>query len=412
MPTGRKLLWGIAFAVAGCSLGTRGAQESATAPQPPGSVGTASSPGTLGPATSLDMGPSSPSSTAPGSAVGGMDDGGSPSGGAQDGGIQSADMGGQPAPCVPLLEDPISFSWTTESVGDGSSEVRTLSADPSNIYVGTDHGDVYASAGNGSWAKVAPAADGQTFVAAVADDQSGLLAAETHDGTGLVLHSADGGHSWTSASVPVPLQDIRSADQSIYALSETSIWQSIDDGMTWTELDFQSPGPAATSAKAIWTTGDEIGVLGSAPGADGQPLTVSVFHASQDAGHNWSRTVIPAGEALALYGRGQNTLLLVGFDGFIARSDNFGSTWTTQCTAGVSATLESISGSDQTDEFFVVGDGGTLLHTVDGGKNWKTISVPAVSNLHAVGIQKGELFIGADGGAILHGRPSVSSPRS
>ena len=59
-----------------------------------------------------------------------------------------------------------------------------------------------------------------------------------------------------------------------------------------------------------------------------------------------------------------------------------GAAWATQ-NAGTQANLSGVWGSGR-DDVFVVGDGGTILRTNDGGATWNTQFSPVTFNLHAI----------------------------
>lgn len=179
---------------------------------------------------------------------------------------------------------------------------------------------------------------------------------------GTISRSMDGGLTWTPQSVgdsrvvSVLFRDSLNGT----ALNATShYFHTTDGGLTWGNAVGELP---------------DLGVYGMA--FDGC-ITASGMHAVGDIGYIWG-LALPVGE-WELRSTGFQTNLnavefaapgvafICGWDGFIARTDDYGLSWTTQ-NSGVAGDLYDIQFLDA-NEGWIVGES-AALHTIDGGTTW------------------------------------------
>jgi hypothetical protein len=111
-------------------------------------------------------------------------------------------------------------------------------------------------------------------------------------------------------------------------------------------------------------------------------------------------------------------MLIVGGSGEIWKSTDLGTNWTKK-TSGVNAQLRSVSSDHgSTTDKLVCGNNGTVLKSNDGGETWSNISpgistnfrsaINASDKIHVVGLG-GSILLTADGGANWFAQDSPTS---
>lgn len=117
------------------------------------------------------------------------------------------------------------------------------------------------------------------------------------------------------------------------------------------------------------------------------------------------RDIVTAARDLAFFPNG--TGFLVGEGGLIARTTDGGGTFK-RIDSLVNATLNAVR-LDGEASVWIVGDAGTVLRSVDEGRTWSTHPLPAGTALRDLAVSKGRAWIPA-AGALYVSRASESSP--
>jgi photosystem II stability/assembly factor-like uncharacterized protein len=133
------------------------------------------------------------------------------------------------------------------------------------------------------------------------------------------------------------------------------IFQTTDEGMTWTRPD-SGTRVALTAVSFAAQAGIAVGEAGT-------------ILRSDDGGLNWTAQFSgTTGSLGAVSVVDADTAIAVGEGGIILRTDDGGITWTSQ-KSGTALTLNGVSFTDS-DTGTVVGEAGTILRTDDGGVTW------------------------------------------
>lgn len=209
-------------------------------------------------------------------------------------------------------------TWTQVSSGTGESLNDVVRFDDGAMLAVGDGGAVLTNAtGTAAWIQ----REGPTALDLVALDPLGLGEAVAADAEGRVYHTTDGGATWAaSASAPANFQarDLRftSAQEGWVVgsgFSQSAIFRTTDGGTTWTPVPGIRGAYAAVDAEGehVWATnvGDLIAY-------------------SHDGGDTW-QTLDPGDVfgATDLAFWDESTGYLVGTNGYAARSDDGGLTW-------------------------------------------------------------------------------------
>ena len=190
-------------------------------------------------------------------------------------------------------------------------------------------------------------------------------------------HAQSGG--WIQTNPPPHPADNRTEFLSLSVLPSQTvlvgvsgvIFQTTDDGVTWTRPDSgtrQALNGVSFAAQA-----------GTAVGEGGTILR------SDDGGLSWAAQF--SGTTASLGGVSvvdANTAIAVGEAGTILRTDDGGITWTPQ-ESGTTLTLFGVSFANP-DNGTAVGEAGTILSTDDGGTTWTVQDSGTTSPLYSVSL--------------------------
>ncbi|WP_455923205.1 WD40/YVTN/BNR-like repeat-containing protein [Pseudomonas putida] len=258
---------------------------------------------------------------------------------------------------------------------------------------------------------------------------------------GHVLLSDDQGHSWTQAQVPS--QQLLTAVYFVDARHgwavghDTQILATVDGGATWS-LQFQDPARQAPLLGLHFLDtqhGFAVGAYGALLGTDdgGQhwqdvserldnsdQLHLNAIAAikdaglvivgeqglmfrSADAGQTWQRLQGPyEGSLFGAVGTAQaRTLLVFGLRGHVFRSTDFGDSWQPIAVQGERGPLEAgLANARLLDDgtLMLVGEGGTVLRSVDDGQTFSRVTRPDRQALaSAIAVSDGLLLVGENG---------------
>ena len=216
--------------------------------------------------------------------------------------------------------------------------------------------------------------------------------------SGLFRSSTDGGATWTQEqnNVPPPMHNV-GPDGHVFGMAvadSTHVWTAGWDGGSAGVIyhrvpERPQPDPPNPNPNTPWWiewTGNNHAMYGVA--AVNTQIAWAVgwngyIWKTVNGGTTWaqqtSNTTSPLLDIVAL---DQNTAWAVGEDGTILKTTNGGSTWVAQ-TSNTSEALMSIAAAGASTAW-AVGTNGTILHTSDGGATWIAQFSGTYSHLHGV----------------------------
>jgi photosystem II stability/assembly factor-like uncharacterized protein len=192
-----------------------------------------------------------------------------------------------------------------------------------------------------------------------------------------------------------------------WILTFTQLRETNDGGKSWVER-YSSDGTRYFSS-LLFSDADSGWIVGSAvAGGVNRPL---VLH-TDDGGKTWSEQPVSPGweraserfNVLTGISRADDAMLwAVGSTAIIHTSDG-GRTWETQYVNTDERRLTDIACIDR-ERAVVVGDGGIILRTQDGGATWKPVESGVSAHLISVGYFEGMLWAVGEGGVVLRAAP-------
>lgn len=255
-----------------------------------------------------------------------------------------------------------------------------------------------------------------------ANSLSGWVVGTMSDGFGMILHTVDGGSTWTrqgdTSTIPNSmLESVRAVDSlNAWAVGDPSggygvILRTQDAGETWERLPQSSGIPASgfldlsvLSENDIWVVGSDNTIIHT---TDGGNSWTSMSDPVYNAFNMTSISVVDASN-IWVSGATMN-------DAIIIHSTDGGTSWTAEgdSTLLTGFPLISISAFDQ-DHCWTVGHGYTFANTVDGGVSWNLCVpdslyrtpfsddangvCPTSINRAWVAVDYGKLYLTEDGG--------------
>jgi photosystem II stability/assembly factor-like uncharacterized protein len=317
-------------------------------------------------------------------------------------------------------------TWTRVTLPEFVNTLQTVAATSAQlVWVGGDGGVVFLSttggfSSGGSWSFSTTGVKYDLKRVQFPSRTTGFAVG----GSGTVLKTTNGGQTW--AGLPdVPFFEVNG----VYFVSNTTGWivgsgggcfKTTNGGQTWTDQEAYSPSGFQT-LNAIYMIDQNYGWI------VGQSGTILVTH---DGGSNWDRVepfqgpsgdnlfdvrFLPGGQTGFIVGSGGRMLFtndganweygyantdkdlygiataagkvwLVGKSGTIRKLADDGSWWGQDPGTGQAGAVITLRGVDFLDanRGFIVGGGGTLLRTTDGGDNWTPVPSATTKDLYSV----------------------------
>jgi len=199
---------------------------------------------------------------------------------------------------------------------------------------------------------------------------------------GTVIRTTNGGYNWTApiSITPKNLYGIAAVDNYMWiAVGEAgTIQRSTDGGVTWVSV-------TVITQQTLRTVSFYEGKYGFGYTAGDSGL---VFKTT-DRGLNWNRVHQGASEVYnGLSYNKRNELFCVGNKGTVLKIDTSGSISVTNISAENLKSVHFALASyflTHSDTGFIVGDGGTIFKTINGGDNWNIdATITTTSNLRCV----------------------------
>lgn len=277
-------------------------------------------------------------------------------------------------------------SWTRillTTVPDTGAAVRAIYfADATKGYIltslSTTNGRLFRTTdGGATWSQdLTVAANNMIDMHFAAPDKG--IAVGKNTGT---LYFTKNGTTWTAAPAPTlsgatyTRSDIRGVFMVDSLLAYAVGWGSTvgaqpsihlkttNGGETWTQMVQTGSNRTYDNLYGVWFKDAMNGI------AVGGASRGSVAVRTTDGGTTWVPVALPCGATLNSITGNVDVLTVVGGDGVLFRSNDFGTTWELK-TPVPSATLYALQFVSATTAFGA-GFDGTFIKTTDGGKNWK-----------------------------------------
>ena len=247
----------------------------------------------------------------------------------------------------------------------------------------------------------------------------------TLSGISLILHTTDGGATWTvqfNDSTDFSMYDVFFVNSSVGWITggEGTIWHTTDGGNSWTD---QTPGTTTEHLKGVYAIDENLAyvcgndstllkttnggsnwqLLTSGSGTKPDLVDIYAFDAnhvftvstsndgvimySDDGGTSWTTTYAPfppGGISQRQYGCAglpNGTAYTVGYHGTVFKSTDYGHTWSN--VANIFGSLYKIFYSIDiyNDHIWAGGSNGKLYHSGNGGASWDTLHFPSTNNL-------------------------------
>ncbi len=187
--------------------------------------------------------------------------------------------------------------------------------------------------------------------------------------TGFLYSTANGGTTWQTRYFDQVLSDVFFSSPSVgwVATDGGIIYKTTDGGTTWTQLEGRSSRFAFAGPRRAW------GITGSGliwATDDGW----QTYHSQTYAVTTWTLWAVSAFDS--------NHVAACGINSIIVGTKDGGKTWTQLYNPNRPTYLMDIL-HKSADEIWAVGEGGTVVHSTDGGISWSesTLSAPWLSGI-------------------------------
>jgi photosystem II stability/assembly factor-like uncharacterized protein len=210
---------------------------------------------------------------------------------------------------------------------------------------------------------------------------------------GRIFRTIDGADSWTQvASTSAPLSDIDFVTPSIaYAVGANStLLHSTDGGSTWTQLPLALPaGTGALALTQISCSDETHCLIATAPAAGGN---TNVLVRTADGGMTGSLVSASKQNLLSVAFSTAANAVGVGEGGATVLSSNGGETFPTPISHNLGSELLGLVRIGQSPlDAYAPWSAGQIVATTDGGSSWSLLRVPASANLEDVAFPTTEI---------------------
>lgn len=226
---------------------------------------------------------------------------------------------------------------------------------------------------------------------------------------GHILRSDDQGASWQQAAVPVraTLTSVARSNGRVFAGGHDGVLLvSEDRGDSWRILRSE---PSADQDNPILDIHFATDSIGYAVGAYG------LFLKTVDGGQSWQQEEIPAFDLpdfgfphlYRLISLRDNSLLVVGEAGFVARSTDQGANWqrlNVDYEGSFFTARQTASGA-----LIIAGMRGNLFRSTDNGASWVHVDTGVRSGLKDIAVGTGEVVVAGMDGVMLLSRDDGQS---
>jgi photosystem II stability/assembly factor-like uncharacterized protein len=211
---------------------------------------------------------------------------------------------------------------------------------------------------------------------------------------GLILHTTDGGSSWTDSPNGITLDSFYGSAMSdsnhLWLVGDLGVLlHTSDGGLTWAQQSTYTTNTLLSISFVDGMHGWAVGDLGE-------------YLHTTNGGQNWIRQSIGTGTLLfGVEFKDLQNGWIVGDNNLILHTTNGGGTWNPQ-SSPVAAAIFSTHFVDLQNGY-CAGSGGTILRTSDGGNSWSLTSSGTTRTVYVVaGTSTQSLWAVGDSGLILH----------
>jgi photosystem II stability/assembly factor-like uncharacterized protein len=211
-----------------------------------------------------------------------------------------------------------------------------------------------------------------------------------------IYKSTNSGVNWVQQVATGTFSDLAFVDLNTgFAVRTNIVIKTINGGTNFSSSNYTS-NTLVSANKIIHITGQTLMILG----VDNTNDTSFVFK-STNMGVNWSQIFRTPGVFFEIKFLNANTGMMCGDNGIVRRTTNGGTAWTTVNTPA-STDLMGIHFASSSI-FYMVGSSGVILKSTNTGLNWVTQTCPVTANLRAINVFPADdngIIVGA-GGIIL-----------
>lgn len=239
------------------------------------------------------------------------------------------------------------------------------------------------SFGQGSWNPVFRPFQSDLVSVYFTSEEKGFIGG---DG-GVFAFTTDGGQSWIKHSLNTE-ENVNEIyfrnDENGYLLVGKRIYITNDGGKSWREKKVLNPNEFSGLTPeflSIRFSGKKRGwIVGGVANAD-EEIVDSLVLQTLDSGETWTRVSVPSNkmELFHLDFVNDDHGWIVGDGGLILRTQDGGLSWSAQ-NSGTKASLFNVDFRDKNDGIIVGGEG-TILRTENGGQTWEKIRSEATKSL-------------------------------
>lgn len=275
-------------------------------------------------------------------------------------------------------------TWTPANAGlPANSELLNLSASGGylsaeiEISANSESYETYYSGNNGmTWTSTLSGIPEGAYIEGFAAS-GGFILAETN-GNG-VYRSSDSGSIWA-----LSISGLLSADNYILGTCNGTVlsgvgpllFSSSNGGAGWNETNFPAEIPGGYAILSFSQNGNDF-----------YAATTAGLYQSTDNGTTWTATGLMGNEVAAVVGAGSSLWALE--NGILLRSTNGGASWAPIASGFVSGTFLANSGGS----IVVCSEGGVISRSADNGATWSTGAVPgSANNLAEAFVVKNSLY--------------------
>lgn len=211
-----------------------------------------------------------------------------------------------------------------------------------------------------------------------------------------VFKSTNGGVNWVQQIATGSYADLAFVDLNTgFAVRSTIVSKTTNGGTNFTSTNYTS-NSLISANRIIFVTGQTVMILG----VDNANDTTFVFK-STNLGDTWTQVFKTPGVFFDMKFVNLSTGMMCGNNGLIKRTTNGGTSWNT-ITTSVSTDLSGMHFASS-NIFYMVGSGGVILKSTNAGVNWFTQTCPVTANFRAIHVFPADdngIIVGA-GGNIL-----------
>ncbi|MFI5238060.1 MAG: WD40/YVTN/BNR-like repeat-containing protein, partial [Ignavibacteriales bacterium] len=268
----------------------------------------------------------------------------------------------------------LNFAQWESTSGPEAGHITTISNFNSNIFCGTQRGDIFSSNDNGaSWIETGSVqVEVNEQLNTIAGNSTTLFAGTFKN----LFRSTDSGISWSSLLNNIYVNELISLNENIYAATGRGVYTTTDNGSTWQNLTANLPD---TNVTAIESFGSDlfVAVLGNA------------VYKSTNNGASWDSAKTGLTSDQINFLSSDDTNLYAAFSGKaeIFRSTNGGLNWSKADLIGGNSTFESVLSLFASPSGIYAGVifQGSIFSSISGGI-YKSTDEGITWNLHTSGL--------------------------